>query len=74
MDQAKSDRLAWIEHWKHVGPMLDKQSQQELRNLTMEERQEQIKNLLELAWQFRHPRTDRGLVELQRRLSRIFAE
>jgi hypothetical protein len=72
MDQSLADRIAWIEHWKKAGLLLDQQAQLELRQMSLQQRQQQIRNLLDLAWKFRKARTDSGLVELRHQLIQVF--
>jgi hypothetical protein len=68
-------RLAWIRQWQVAAPMLQTQARNELRSLTLADRQKQINALLDLAQRMRIPRIDNGLVEWNRRLTiRLGAE
>lgn len=61
----------WVEHWKRVGPELEKVRIRELRNLNYEEQRPLIDALLQLGVDRAVPRNTSGLVELQRRLARL---
>ena len=72
MENQASDRLAWINRWKKAKPLLDAQAKNELGEMSQEERQQQIANLLELADEFSVPRIDDGLVKLKIALTEMF--
>ena len=57
---------AWVEHWRKVGPQLERISREELRNYKNEENLELIDALLEIGARMGEPRTSSGLVEMQR--------
>ena len=68
------DKLAWINHWLRIGPVLRAQARIELQNLTQAQRQQQIANLLDLAMRFQKPRSDQGLVILQKKFAEMFTQ
>jgi len=61
----------WVDHWKRVGPELDKVRIRELRSFNHEERWPMIDALLQMGIDRAVPRITSGLVELQRRLARF---
>lgn len=63
---ARPTNRGMIEHWRRVGPELDRIRRRELRKLNHEEYFDTIETLLQLGWEFATPRTTSGLVELQR--------
>ena len=72
MDESSPDRLAWINRWEKTRLLLDAQSQIEIRGMSIQKRQQQIENLLDLAYQFRKTRIDDGLVKLKRAFAEMF--
>ena len=57
---------AWVEHWRKVGPQLERIRRDELRNFKNEDNLEAINALLEIGARRGEPRTTSGLVEMQR--------
>jgi hypothetical protein len=66
----RDEARKYVEHWKRVGPLLDEQERNELRNYTLADRQRDIRALLELAAQFSIPRNETGFLEQQRLFKR----
>ena len=66
-----ADRAAFVARWKVTGPILAAHSLAELRSMSLQQRQLQIDNLLNLGFQFRRNRIDDGPVRLQQALRRM---
>ena len=60
-----SDREAFFVRWQAAGPLLAAQKVAEIRQMSLLDRQQQIENLLNLAYEFRRDRIDDGLVRWQ---------
>jgi hypothetical protein len=60
----------FVEHWRRVGPKLERIRREELRNFDWEKQLPLIDALLEIGVSFRPPRTTSGLVELERFLAK----
>ncbi|NOX56347.1 MAG: hypothetical protein GXP27_18260 [Planctomycetes bacterium] len=69
-DARRAGLRAWIEHWKRVGPKLERIKRDELRRYKHEENIEIIDALLQFGLDHASPRGTSGLVELQRVLHR----
>lgn len=71
MDEQKrhSDK-AWVEHWRRLGPRLEKMRRAELRRFNYEEQLPIIDALLQIGLDHAQPRRISGLVELQRILAK----
>lgn len=64
----ESGGKSFVEHWKRVGPLLERFEREELRSLSPETRSEQLAGLLQLGCDMpnaKDPHTS-GLVEQQR--------
>ena len=67
--QPKTDK-EWVEHWRHLGPILEEIRREELRNFNYEEQLPIIDALLQLGLDYAVPRPTSGLVELERLLAK----
>jgi hypothetical protein len=58
----------WVEHWRRVGPLLEKIRHDELRAMTEEQAASAFESLAELATEVDNPtvRSTSGFVEQQR--------
>ena len=56
----------FVEHWKRVGPKLERIRREELRNFRHEDNIELIDSLLQMGVDLGTERTSSGLVEMQR--------
>ena len=63
----------WVEHWKRVGPILEKVRHDELRAMTDEQSRQAFTNVCEYVQQFPRPapRLTSGFVEQQRLFMRL---
>jgi hypothetical protein len=59
-----------IDHWRHVGPKLDRIRRKELRDFDQEKQAGVIDALLEIACGRATPRITSGLVKMQRLLAK----
>jgi hypothetical protein len=69
-DQQKPDNRGFVEHWRRVGPLLERVRLRELRAFDHQANVEIIDALLQMGLQFARERTTSGLVELQKKLHR----
>ncbi len=60
----------FVEHWRRVGPLLERIQKQELREFCHEEHWQEVDALLEIAAQNATVRTTSGLVQWQRALGK----
>jgi hypothetical protein len=60
----------FVEHWRRVGPELERIRRWELRNFDYKKNLPAIDALLQIACERAVPRTTSGLVELQRLLAK----
>jgi hypothetical protein len=60
----------WVEHWRRLGPLLEKIHREELRHFNFEEQAPIIDALLQLGLENAVPRPTSGLVELERLLAK----
>jgi hypothetical protein len=58
--------FGFVNHWRVVGPLLEKVERDELRAYTQADRQRDIAALLSLAVDFAKTRDDSGFVDQQR--------
>ena len=63
-----NDLRTWRADWDRVGPVLEKLRNQELRQLSPEERLRSLARLLEFGYQFRRPKSVKGWAAFLRRL------
>ena len=70
---AANPNAGYIAHWKRVGPILEQIRRDELRRFDWDKDWELVDALLDLGTnQPSPPRTTSGLVELQRKLRKVF--
>jgi hypothetical protein len=69
-DELKTKNREFVEHWRRVGPLLERIRYRELRRMTQRERQRAIRAVLQVGVRFARPRKTSGLVEFQRLLAR----
>jgi len=62
----KDEAKQYVDRWKQAGPALEKVRRQELRNLSHQDCQDQIRALFEIGSRNRQSRSTSGLVEQQR--------
>lgn len=74
MSTESNDKLTWANHWQQIEPAMRQQRVEELRSMTIAQRQQHIENLLDLGAKFAKPRRDNGLVIWQQRLQEIFGK
>jgi hypothetical protein len=60
----------WVEHWRRLGPLLEKIRLEELRHFNYEEQLPIIDALLQIGVDYAVPRPTSGLVELERLLAK----
>jgi len=67
MDDKAATKL-WVDHWRRVGPLLEKTRHDELRAMTDEQSRLAFATLAEFACEVNHPtpRSTSGFVEQQR--------
>ena len=63
-DDEREKTKAWVEHWKRVGPLLERIRREELRNWEYDP--DLVDAVLELGCRLRVERKTSGLVEQQR--------
>jgi len=66
MQRDRWKETQWIEAWKRAEKALEEVRRKELREFNYEERREIVYGMLEIAHQFRKPRTTSGMIEMQR--------
>lgn len=71
MDEQKhADNRGFVEHWRRVGPQLERMRRQELREFDHHASADAIDALLQMGVDFAQERTTSGLVTLQKILHR----
>lgn len=68
MDHQTPDHRGFVEHWRRVGPMLERVQIRELQQFDRKASAAIIDALLQIGVDRRRKRTTSGLVELHRRL------
>ena len=66
LEADREKMMAWVEHWRRVGPILARIRREELRAFRYEDNIELVDSLLQLGYELRSERSTSGLVEQQR--------
>ena len=69
-EELRAKNREFVEHWRRVGPLLEKIRYRQLRRMTQRECQRAIRAVLDVGVRFAGPRKSSGLVEFQRLLAK----